>query len=173
MRVRTDKDGNMLLPTLLIWVSTARWVQSFCERYDIVSRKQTGKLDCCEEKQDSIERAVGYHLGELMRQFDSGDLDEDFVFNVDKTHFLVKMDNGKTLGLLGDKTVKYADVVSGGEGMTMVVKIAGGVNAQLELPMMIFQNAQDNYLIRGVPDDITGVCYLTGKKGWTRVSLTP
>ena len=29
-------------------------------------------------------------------------------------HFVMNMDNGKTLGFCGDQVVKYADVVSGG-----------------------------------------------------------
>ncbi len=35
------------------------------------------------------------------------------------------MDNGRTLGFAGDENVKYADVVSGGEGITMIVHSLG------------------------------------------------
>jgi hypothetical protein len=37
------------------------------------------------------------------------------------------MDNGRTLGFRRDTTVKYVDVVSGGDSMT-VVRIPGGVD---------------------------------------------
>ena len=43
------------------------------------------------------------------------------IENVDETHFIINMDNGKSLGFRGDDTIKYADVVSGGVRITMVV----------------------------------------------------
>ncbi len=36
------------------------------------------------------------------------------------------MDNGRALGFAGDDNVKYADVVSGGEGITMILRLTGG-----------------------------------------------
>ena len=46
--------------------------------------------------------------------------------NIDETHFVVNMDNSRTLGFCGDTTIKYAEVVSGGDSMTMVIRISGG-----------------------------------------------
>ncbi|DAZ96362.1 TPA: hypothetical protein N0F65_008012 [Lagenidium giganteum] len=43
---------------------------------------------------------------------------------------MIDFDTGKTLGFVGEKSIKYADVVSGGEGMTMVVRISGGSTAR-------------------------------------------
>lgn len=43
--------------------------------------------------------------------------------SADETHFLINMDKGRTLGFHGDERVKYADVTSGGEGMTMMIRI--------------------------------------------------
>jgi DDE superfamily endonuclease len=76
------------------------------------------------------------------------------------------MDNGKTLGFRGDDNVKYADVVSAGVGMTMVVRLTGGPHATICPPFMIFQNDNCSYPIRGVPDDVPGVSYRTAKKGF-------
>ena len=67
-----------------------------------------------------------YHLGVLQRGFGSGIFDENLMENVDETHFVVNLDNGRTLGFRGDTTVKYVEVVSGGESMTMVIRISGG-----------------------------------------------
>ena len=39
---------------------------------------------------------------------------------------LVNLDNSHTLGFRGDTTMKYAEVVSGGDSMTMVIRISGG-----------------------------------------------
>jgi len=145
---------------------TARWVQQFMECNGIVLRAQTGKRQISPEKQMQIEKEVAFHLGVLKRGFESGDLNEDTVENIDETHFVFDFDNGKTLGFSGEKQIKYADVVSGGEGMTMVVRISGGSGARILPPMMIFTNATRSYPIRGVPDNIDGVCYRSGPKGW-------
>lgn len=106
------------------------------------------------------------HLGELKKGFSDGTLDENWVENVDETHFVIDFDNGKTLGFGGEAQVKCADVVSGGEGMTMVVRISGGPSAHIHPPMMIFTNADRSYPVRGVADTVPGVCYRTGPKGW-------
>ena len=39
-----------------------------------------------------------YHLGVLKRSFDSGLFDENLMENIDETHFVVNMDNSRTLG---------------------------------------------------------------------------
>ena len=85
-------------------------------------------------KQDHIEKTIAYHMGELRRGFESGDLNEGLLCNMDKTHFVINCDNGRTLGFRGDTEVKYADVVSGGIGMTMTVYITGGWRARISAP---------------------------------------
>jgi hypothetical protein len=59
--------------------------------------------------------------------------------NIDKTHFVVNLDNGCTLGFRGDTSVKYAEVVSGRDSMTMVVRISRGQRSMIEAPMLILQ----------------------------------
>ena len=86
--------------------------------------------------------------------------------NVDETHFIVNMDNGRTLGFRGDDAVKYADVVSSGLGMTMVVRVSGGSNGIIHSPFMIFQNDKCSYPIYGCPNNVFGVSYRTAKKGF-------
>ena len=83
---------------------------------------------------------------------------------MDKTRLIVNMDNGKTLVFRSDDDVKYMDVVSGVMPMTMVVSITGGSREKIEVPLIIFQNADCYFPIRGLPDNLTGVCYLTSKK---------
>ena len=51
----------------------------------------------------NTEQVVAVFLGEIKRQFDSGYLNEEAVQNMDETHFVVNMDNGKMLGLVGDQ----------------------------------------------------------------------
>jgi hypothetical protein len=59
--------------------------------------------------------------------------------NWDEAHFVIKMDNGKTLGFSGDNDVKHADVGPGGMGLTMVIRLTSGPYAEICTPLMIFQ----------------------------------
>ena len=79
-------------------------------------------------------------MGELSRGFESGELIEDLIENVDETHFIINMNNGKTLGFRRDDIVKYVDVVSGGVGITMLVRLSEGQNGRIHDPFLIFQN---------------------------------
>ena len=85
--------------------------------YNIVLLSQTGHLTCSPEKDIQIERNTVYHLRVLQRGFDSGLFDKNLMENIDETHFVVNMDNDKTLGCRGDMLIKYAEVVSGGDSV--------------------------------------------------------
>lgn len=89
----------------------------------------------------------------------SGEFDENLMENIDETHFVVNCDNGRILGFFGNNVVKYADVVSSGQSMTLMVRISSGRRAIIEDPMMIFANADMSYPIRGLPDNVVGACY--------------
>ena len=96
--------------------------------HSIVLLSQRGRLTCNPEKELQIERATTYHLGVLQRDFKSEIFDENLMENVDEIHFVVNLDNGRTLEFRGDTIVKYAEVVSRGDSMTMVIRIQGGVD---------------------------------------------
>lgn len=84
-------------------------------------------------------------MGCVNLAFNSGELDQECVENADKTHFILKIDNGRKLGIMGDNAVNYVVVVSTIEPMTMVVRITGGENAYMEPPFILFKNS--NYSI--------------------------
>ena len=50
---------------------------------------------------------------------------------MNETNFIFNMDNGKTLGYHGSTKVNDADVVSGCDGFTMVLRLRSGVDAKL------------------------------------------
>ena len=118
-------------------------------------------------KEAHIEMSVDYHMVELHRGFKSGELHEELICNIDETYFVISFENGRTLGFRGDDNFKYADVVSGGEVMTMIVHITGGANSRIGTPILIFQNAKRTYPIKGLPDTVTGLAHRTGPKGWS------
>lgn len=75
----------------------------------------------------------------MSRQFQSDALDQDTVENIDETQFMVNMDNGRTLGFVGDDSTNCADVVSGGVGMTIMVRITEGEHARIETLFIILE----------------------------------
>jgi hypothetical protein len=83
-----------------------------------------------------------------------------------RPHFVISIDNGKTLGFRGDNDVKYADFVSGGMDMMMLVRLTGGPGATICAPFMIFKNYRGSYPIRIVPENVPGVSYRTSAKGF-------
>jgi hypothetical protein len=75
------------------------------------------------------------------------------------------MDDGRCLVAIGDADVKYADVVSGGIGMTLFVRLSGGATSVIMPGFVIFRSA-GSYPIRGVEDTVPVVSYRAGPKGW-------
>ena len=139
---------------------TTRWAQHFIENHNIVVKRVGGKLRPSDDKLARIEKEVAFHLGQMERGFESR------MENADETHFVCNMQNGKTLGFKGEDVVSYADVVSGGQSMTMMVRLTGDKNALIKPPMHVFQNAESVRSIRNVPDTVPGVFYRTSRKGW-------
>ena len=119
------------------------------ERNKIVSRSQTSKLMVSTENQAFIGKEVAYHLGFVAREFRSGRLDEDDVSNADETHFVINIDNHRTLGICGEAEIRCSDVVSGAEGMAMIVRISGGRDARIEGPMMVFRTKREATQFKG------------------------
>ena len=84
--------------------------------------------------------------------------------NLDETHFVVNLDNCKTLRVCGDTIVQYADVVLEGESMTVVVRISGGRRSTIKAPMIIFTNENRSYSIRVLIDNVFDVTHRSGPK---------
>jgi hypothetical protein len=82
----------------------------------------------------------------------------------DETHFVINMDNRRTLGLSGDKSVRYQDVIRGGQGMTIIVQISIGKGAVVWQPLLVSQNVSRFYPMKAVPEDVPGVVYRTQPK---------
>lgn len=58
----------------------------------------------------------------MSRDIQSEVLKEEDIENADEMHFKITIYNGRTLGLRGDKHVKYADVTYDVEIMSMMFK---------------------------------------------------
>lgn len=60
-------------------------------------------------------------MGKLARRFVNGTLNEKTIENESETNFVVNFDNGRTLWFIENNYLKFADVVSSGEPMAMMV----------------------------------------------------
>jgi hypothetical protein len=141
------------------------WIERFQVAHGLTVRRSTRKGMLSPDTTKDMHRVVPRHLCELKRQFDSRLLDEAAVENGDETHVMVNMDNGRCLAAIGDADVKYADVVSGGMGMTLFVRLSGGATSVVKPGFVLFQSA-GAYPIRGVEDTVPGVSYRVCRKGW-------
>jgi hypothetical protein len=165
---RDPKDNRLFIEKL-----NHSWVQRFMGVHNIVLLSQRGKLSCSPGKELQKKMQAAHHLGVLQRGFQTGIFDENLIENIDETHFVVNMDNGRTLGFRRDTIVKYDDVVFGGDSMTMEVRISEGCRSLIEAPMLIFTNGNSTYPIRGLDDNIPGVSYRTKPKSWMDQALFP
>ncbi len=68
------------------------------------------------------------YLGEVQNLF-SEELNEDLMYNLDKTYFIFDQDDGKALGFLGESTANYAEVSNGPENFTLVPLVRGGAHS--------------------------------------------
>lgn len=85
---------------------------------------------------------------------------------MDKTQFIFDMTDERTLDFTNDERVRYADVTSGSERMTFLLRISAHANANIETPLLIVKKKYGTYPIRGVPDNFPEFVYRTGPKGW-------
>ena len=77
--------------------------------------------------------------------------------NADKTHFIIYMDNGKTLGLSGDEELKYAEVTSGGDGTYYACATSWWPTGMNRGSVSHFNNQKPKLrTFDGVPDNIPG-----------------
>lgn len=129
-------------------------------------RSKAGKLSLCPLKQEMVVRETAFHLGKLSSEIGNGIPRKQSVFNADETHYVIDNSDGRTLAMKGDQPIKFRDVVSGDEGMVMMVLLGGSLRLHLRVPMTLFQKRAGSYQFRGFPDDVPEPCYRTGPKEW-------
>lgn len=95
------------------------------------------------------------------------------VESAHETQFPIIVDNGRTLGLSGDKEVKYSDVVSGDESFTMLLRLCSGRDSLIPPPSLIFKNKDGTYLMRGTPEVVLDFANHAGPKGWMKKTVLP
>lgn len=82
----------------------------FADCFSIVNKVHTGELLLSPSGMNHLEENVAPHLSARYRLLYLGDIDEIGFENSDLTHFVIYMDNRKTLSCGGESEIKYADV---------------------------------------------------------------
>lgn len=100
----------------------------------------------------------------MKRDPECGAIDENYLFNNDKTNFVVDLNEASTLDMKGDKNFSYADVFREDVQMTMMLFFGRDSKAYLGVPFIIFQNNRSSYPIQDVPDNVPGVWYRSRPK---------
>jgi len=141
------------------------FITILCDNNNIVRKKMSGNKSRSAAHKAWTDQLIAYHLGILARGFDDGTIDENLVENMDETHFIYDLDDSIGLCRKGND-LSYHDIVSAGEGMTLVLRLTGGPNAKIQAPFFIFKNALGSHPIGGTPDNIPGVSYRSQRAGW-------
>ena len=147
-----------------------RFIDDFCDRFCIVTRKRTGNKSLGPEQIARNNRYIAFHLGELKRSYDNGE-NPNTVENFDETHMIIDSENGHVLDFQGKKNVTYAEVSSGRDCFTICFRISGQGPGKIEKPLVIFQNPGSNYPIIGLHDNVQNVTYRSSQSGWMNSSL--
>lgn len=134
-------------------------------QYNNILSSHKGKIMVSPANREPIERDVAHHLGILCRELRTGILNEEMVFNADETIFVTDQHNHKTLSIRGDDEVKYADVFSGDDEMTLLVLIYVGRDASVCPLLMVFKNKPRLYLIQNFLDNVRGDIVPFGSEG--------
>lgn len=69
--------------------------------------------------------------------------------------------------------VKYADAVSGGKVITILVGLNSASDSTIQPPLMVFMNRRRSYPIRNVLDIIPDVSYRSEIKRWINTNVMP
>lgn len=89
-------------------------------------------------KRELIDRQVAFHIDQLSRNLNSGLLKKEEILNSVETHSINHLYHNQTLSKHGDTEIKYADVVSRGDGLTMMVTLRGNCIGHMEVPLFFF-----------------------------------
>lgn len=141
-------------------------IQDFCALHNIVFKVPGRTHSKSPEWSAYYDRLIANHLGKLKSRFAYGIYEQDLIFNLDETHFIIDFNNLKALGFSGECVVSYNELASVTEGFTLALLLRGGSEARIESGIAIFKNTNCSYPIRGVQDNVQNVCYRSGPKAW-------
>lgn len=133
-------------------------------KLNIVRRVIFGKLQIFACRKILIRNEMAFHNGSLKEMHESDELNDTFVGNADEGHLVLIIDEGHMHGFWVDEDTRFVDFVSGGDSITLTVRITGGKQALIHILMSIFKTCNHSHMIRGGSDTIWGVWYRSSPK---------
>lgn len=117
-------------------------------------------------KEEEVEIEADPDLGNISGLFAAKESKETLsgVGNAEETHFVTSIKSGKTLDFCSSSKVKYANVLSGGDGFSTLVLLDGGRDSRIEFLVTVLKIKVCNYQRKEIPDTVDGVAYRTGPK---------
>ena len=109
-----------------------------------------------------------FYLGVLHRIFLNGVFNENLMENIDGTHFIVNMNNRKTLWFRKNIRIFYTKIMSRGYSMKIIIRIFGGRRSIIKAWILILINPNSNYHIHDLDDNTPNIYYRNGSKSWIR-----
>ena len=89
----TSSNADSTTGRLIAEYATMKWDDSFLNRFNVVTRRQSGALSRSTSQTSFIERKFSFDVVSLQRRFDSNLLDENVFDDVDETQFAFSLDN--------------------------------------------------------------------------------
>lgn len=80
----------------------------------------------------------------------------------DEMDLSFSVDNRQKVILFGTDSIKYANVGTGGECFTIIIRNEGEGESRIAPPILVFQNEDRSSLIRNLPDYVYRVTYSRG-----------
>lgn len=87
-----------------------------------------------------MHREFSYKLGKLARQLCSGELQEKKGTKWDEAQLVINRDNGPNFEFKREDDVKWADIVSVGDRMTIIVRLSDVRDSRIESYFIVFKN---------------------------------
>ena len=128
------------------------------------------RVQCCSKLRNTVwgeyyDRCIAHYLGEVSNLFEER-LDDNLIFNLDETHLILDTDDGRSIGILGDKSVNYVELCGRSEGFSVFPVVRARVHACIESVFVVIRHVNESHPILGVPDDMERVSYRSGKGSW-------
>lgn len=104
-------------------------MKGFIDRNGVLSRDHIRKLQVSSKKEDFTSQKSAIFLEKVTREIRSDSLREGKIQNVGETHFVINVDNGRTIDFCGIENVNYLDVAFSEKRVAMLVYLLGEVSS--------------------------------------------
>lgn len=114
------------------------WINRFKQYCNFFFHATIGKLTVLPAKRELIDCQGAFHIGQLSRDLKYVLIREGYIYSADESHSVIHFHNIHTLAKNSEMEIKYAAVVNGDNGMTIMVTLDGVREGLMAVPLMMF-----------------------------------